>query len=80
MAKQRKPLTFGEQLAEARAKAGLTQEQAARLIERPLNTFARWERGVMEPDALMQPIIMAALRRGVRPAEILKGLDASPRQ
>ena len=80
MAKGKTQPTFAVQLAEARAKSGLTQEAVARLIGRPLNTYARWERGEMEPDALMQPIILTAIRRNLPPAEVLKGLDASPRE
>lgn len=39
----------GERLRDAREKAGLTQERAAKLIKVSMRTLQRWERGMYEP-------------------------------
>lgn len=56
-------------LKEARAKAGLTQAQAASLSGVPLGTLRRWEQGVNEPS--IDSIIQLADLYGVSTDELL---------
>ena len=52
---------FGPSLRRARLAAALTQGQVAGLIGRHKNTVARWERGEVRPEPLVQEAVLARL-------------------
>ena len=55
------PETIPYRLANARASANLTQEQAGAQLDVPRHTFARWERGEMTPGKYTMPTVLAWL-------------------
>lgn len=54
-------MTFPEQLKSARAAAGLSQVQAAKLTARSVSTLRKWEQGVNTPHATIQAAILGGL-------------------
>lgn len=52
-----------EEIREARARAGLTQSQAAALVDRKLSIWQKWEGG----RAPMPPLLWSVFRSRARP-------------
>ena len=71
-------------IRELRRQLDLTQDDAAELVGVARNTWARWERGEMDPHPLMLAHLARALGqlRGMRmaqdPAEVDAGVTARP--
>ena len=53
--------TWGDTLAYVRGQRGLTQAEVARLVGRHVNTVARWERGELTPEPLVQDAVLIRL-------------------
>lgn len=56
---------IGDRLKAEREEAGLTQEEAARILRVSANTVARWERGERTPSEASVQMLLAAYRERV---------------
>jgi transcriptional regulator with XRE-family HTH domain len=68
-------LKLGEHLRAARKKAGLTQEQAAVMIDRPATSLSDWERGIENGGRIPHVRILLKLARayGITLDELVTG-------
>ncbi len=63
--------SFADKVRAARKRAGLTQAQAAEILEIIPNTLARWERGERTPPRESEIITQE---------EVLRGLQKQPKK
>lgn len=55
-------MTFAEKLQSERKRLGLTQPEAAALLDVPMRTYWEWEKGRTEPLAIAQEGAMERFR------------------
>ena len=55
-------MSFAEDFKKARTEAGLTQMQVFELISVPRRTVQDWERGLKEPPAYVQRLLLKELK------------------
>lgn len=63
---------FAEQLKQARAATGLTQQGLSDLLEVPKRTIEDWERSKSTPPSYVQKLILNELSRHKAPTEGLR--------
>jgi len=54
--------TFQDKITQARARAGLNQEQTAALLDVSQQAVSKWCAGVCEPSKLMQNAVLEKLK------------------